>query len=189
MSTGKWLSLLFLTLWVTACGTTPDTRYYYLASNDQAQLQALALSGAIGVGPVEVAGHIDRPQLTTTNGSSQLTLASYDQWAEPLDKAIARVLLKEIEAQVETPVYRFPWRSDMQPRYSIRVQVDQLDRVDGRAILEANWLIVDLSGKHQPQQQTVALSVELSDQTYTALVDQYSLLVSQLGEAIVQSVP
>ena len=52
----------------------------------------------IGVGPIEIPSYLDRPQIITRMRLHELMLNEHALWAEPLDKALARVIALNLGA-------------------------------------------------------------------------------------------
>src|SRR5262245_63349391 len=91
-------------------GGSAPTRFYVLAPVDGA-----AVAGerplAIGIGPVSVAGYLDRPQIVTRPAADKIDLGEFDQWGEPLRDGITRVLAEDLARQLPgAKISTFPWR-------------------------------------------------------------------------------
>lgn len=182
-------SIYYLTvaLWgcllLASCGTTPDTRYYLL--------QATAISSAdvsgysIGIGPVQVADYLSRPQIVSTHGSNRLSLAEFDRWGESLDSGITRVLVENMALLTGSKrVVSYPWRSDEQPDVAVRIQILALDqRANNQAFLKARWVVVNNLNKQRIDTGISEFVVDTSDDP-SALVGAYSELLLQLSQKL-----
>ena len=186
----SYLSLLWviaISLALSACGSSPPTRYYYLPSADDGIQPVDALSSTVGVGPVSVAAYLERPQITTSDGESRLYLAQFDYWAESLDKAVLRVVADRIADRSDGAVYTFPWRRDAAVRYAVTIRIDRLDRVHNHAILQTTWAVADTK-QSSLQQYHRTITVVVEDGSYMALADAYSELLIMLADEIMASI-
>src|SRR5262249_21539005 len=80
-------------------GGSAPTRFYVLAPVD-----GVTVAGdrplAVGIGPVSLAGYLDRPQIVTRPAADKIDLGEFDQWGEPLRDGITRVLAEDLSRQL-----------------------------------------------------------------------------------------
>lgn len=189
MSVRLFSGIVFVLL-LSACASSPETRYYYLSVTDRvATPQKIALTGPLGIGPVSVAAYLNRVQITTSDGNHQLDLAMFDHWAEPLNKAVERVLVDYIANRSDQPVYAFPWPKHMPVSYAVTVAIDELDRIGNKAVLKATWMVTDTSKRVLSFQRRSDIVMTISDSSYEDLAAVYSRLIGQLGDQIIYSLP
>src|SRR5215468_1522054 len=125
-------------------GGSAPTRFYVLAPMDGA-----AVAGerplAVGVGPVSLAGYLDRPQIVTRPAADKIDLGEFDQWGEPLRDGITRVLAEDLARQLPgAKISTFPWRGPEAVRYQVLVDVTRFDGpAGGDTALEARWRVLD----------------------------------------------
>lgn len=168
-------------------GGSAPTRLYVLATVETPALPASeALS--VGVGPVHVAGYLDRPQIVTRRDADRIDLSDFDQWGEPLRDGISRVLAEDLARQMPSArIAVFPWRSLEGFRYRVTVSVMRLDGpAGGDLVLEARWYVLDGAGKE------VALKItRLVEPTggpgYSATVSAMSRALAALSRDIAQA--
>jgi len=130
-------------------GGSAPTRFYVLAPMDGATV-AGDRPLAIGVGPVSLAGYLDRPQIVTRPAADKIDLGEFDQWGEPLRDGITRVLAEDLARQLPgAKISTFPWRGPEAVRYQVLVDVTRFDGpAGGDTALEARWRVLDaLTGK------------------------------------------
>ena len=86
-----------------ACGSNPaKDRYYSLVLASEPALASESESDIrMIVGPVQLARYLDQPGLPIQTGASQIQSANHHFWAEPLDEAIAKVLVQDIAQQID----------------------------------------------------------------------------------------
>lgn len=134
-------AILMLTL--SACTQTPPTRFYVLAPSaaDAASVPNRTL--LVGLEPVELPGYLSRPQIVTRMAPVRLELGELDQWAEPLDAMVTRVLAESIYRLAPArSVQILPRRHGEAPERIVEVSVRRFD-VDAAAtaVLEADWAV------------------------------------------------
>ncbi len=104
----------------------------------------------LGIGPVSLAGYLDRPQIVTRPATDKIDLGEFDQWGEPLRDGISRVLAEDLSRQLPSArIAVFPWRGLDAVRYQVLVDVTRFDGpAGGDTALEARWRILDgVTGK------------------------------------------
>jgi uncharacterized lipoprotein YmbA len=98
------LSLLLLVL--SGCASTEPSRFYILSSlhgTEAEQVQEESEQGiAIGVGPVKIPAHLNRPQIVTRTSQNELKLAEFDKWAGSFKDGFTRVLAKNLSVLLST---------------------------------------------------------------------------------------
>jgi len=101
----------------------------------------------IGVGPLTFPDYLDRPQLVTRAGASEINLAPFANWAEPLKANVVRVMVENVSTITGTgAVYRFPWRVGHAPQFQLQMEIDRFDaapREDAVLVVSWEWLDQD----------------------------------------------
>jgi hypothetical protein len=137
-------------LTVAGCGTTPPPTFYQLTGTASTQLSGLERGIAVGVGPVNVATYLDRPQIVIRGVGHKLELSEFNRWVEPLTDSISRVIIVNLSNMLETTrVYKIP-RRNKTILLEFRVEID-IARFDGElggdALLVARWTIYGRQNK------------------------------------------
>lgn len=147
-------SLLILAafLLLTGCGRSVPISYYQLAPVRGEPLPvSLPADGdlLLGVGPVRLQEHLERPQLIRRTGTSRLQMAARHRWAEPLAANIAWVLRDNLATLLATEhLLLYPWDLATPVDYQVSLEILRCEgAADGSALLEARWTITDRSGK------------------------------------------
>jgi len=129
-------------------GTAP-THYYLIPSVLDQETRAPVTSDlsahTIAIGPITLAGHLDRPQLISRLNSSRLHLMDYDRWAEPLAEQIGRVLRENLAASPNPPqLLPYPWppRSGATDQLSLEIKRFELQK-GATALLVVDYRILD----------------------------------------------
>ena len=123
-----------------ACASTPPSRFYALepvSTNSDKQADAVV----IGMGPFSFPEYLMRPQIVTRTSGSELKMAEFDRWAEPLDKAFLRNLAMSVDAMVNTAVIvPVPYSGLVDIDLRLLGRVLRFDVDDsGTAVLQVQW--------------------------------------------------
>ena len=180
---------LCLLLLLTACGTSPPSKFYRLtpavAPTPGGQEPAL------GIGPVEIPEFLNRNALVYTRGGNQLQIDGTERWAEPLGYGIERVLGLNLSQLLGSDNLRFfPWDLRQAPDYGVRLRVLDLDASEGEATLVVDWVIYNpsdatpITRRISQFKQTVGPGQSLP----AALPAAYSALLYQLSETIAAAI-
>lgn len=182
--------LVLVTAWLaTGClGGTAPTRFYVLAAADAPAIPG-ARAMAVGVGPVSLAGYLDRPQIVTRPAADKIDLAEFDQWGEPLRDAIARVLAEDLSRQLpEARISAFPWRGLEAVRYQVIVDVTRFDGpTAGDTSLEARWRVLDATTGKELAAKTTRLAEPAGGPGYSMTVSAMSRALATLSRDIAQT--
>jgi uncharacterized lipoprotein YmbA len=86
------------------CGTTDPARFYTLSplAIPGTEAEAAGQGVAIGVGPIKLPEHLDRPQIVTRTSRNELKLAEFDRWAGSLADDFSRVLAENLSILLST---------------------------------------------------------------------------------------
>ena len=168
-------------------GGNAPTRLYVLAP---VETPALPASGAlsVGIGPVHVAGYLDRPQIVTRPNADRIDVGDFDQWGEPLRDGISRVLAEDLARQMPSArIAVFPLRGLESFRYRAVVHVLRLDGpAGGDLVLEARWYVLDTAGK-EVALKTTRLAEPTGGAGYSATVSAISRALAALSREIAQA--
>lgn len=180
------LSIIFLTTitLLSACSTRSPTPNFYLLENE---LSSKQYSGElrIGLGPVEVADYLQKPQIALRTRSSQIKFAEFDRWASNLRGLIINALQHDLAKQLNTNnIYEYPWRQSDQVDYSISIDIKRLDASfqSGEAYLEAKAIIKD--SDNNSFVETISLSQDLEQNSFDALVTAERQLLMHISEQL-----
>lgn len=136
-------------LWLAGCSASPAPRLYVLSPLPDAETVAGAAGDSanigigIGIGPVTLAPHLDRPQIVSRRGS-EIHLGELDRWAEPLADGIARVLAENLEQMLASDrLWLYPWPPPAPVDVQVMVEIRRFDDSgDGDARLAAHWTLL-----------------------------------------------
>lgn len=181
---------LLCTLLAGCVGNHSPAPSYYLLTAPSPAHNAAAADFAIGVGPVRVAPFLARTDITVHAGGSAMQLRERERWGEPLEQGVQRVLLQNLHALTGAETRNFPWRQSGAPRFAVRIDVIDLDRLgDGTALLEVSWLLEDLQSATVLETRQQRLTVDTASADTSALASAYSDLFAQLAAQIAAKLP
>lgn len=132
-------------LLLSACGRSPESRLYVLdplpAHSQKASRQYQHLR--IGLDEMTIPDYMLKPQVMLHFDEHRVELKQFDQWAEPLNKNMSRVIETNLLALLPgAAIERAPWPIEFKP--SIRLALDILQfEVDstGNSVLRVNYLV------------------------------------------------
>jgi uncharacterized lipoprotein YmbA len=194
--TKGFIALGALCLMVAGCATKP-TSFYLLSSLNTvtASKGAAGSSGAsptvsVGVGPVVLPQHLDRPQIVTRLSQNKVELNEFNQWAGALRGNFSEVLANNLSILIPTNrISLYPWKRSKQIDYQVAVHVDQFDVVaDGSAALIARWTLSKSDDNEPLLEKKSTISKPVSAQTYEAKVAAMSQLIEDLSKRIAAAI-
>ena len=174
-------------------GTQETARFYVLTSMSGSGAEtktAMARDDAtIGVGPVELPGYLDRPQIATRESRNELQFAEFDRWAGSLEKGFSSVLAENLSILLSTDrVAVYPWKTTPID-YQVTVNVSRFDgEPGGDVLLIARWTILGDNGKEVIFDSRSSLSEEASEDDYDAIVSAQSRLLEALSREIATAI-
>jgi len=171
-------------------GGSRPTRFYLLSSLAPDEVAGSG-SLSLGVGPVELPTHLDRPQIVTRVDGNRLELAEFDHWGEPLRANLTRVLADDLAVLLGTErVWTYPWRRAASVDYQIRVEVERFAAgPDLRVQLRGRWTLSDGAGRALETRMS-RLEVPVGSLTdYAAVVEAMSRSVEGLAREIAAAIP
>ncbi|PID45684.1 MAG: hypothetical protein CSB47_07790 [Proteobacteria bacterium] len=194
LSQSRGLTLILASL-LSACSTLGNndeglggTRFYSLTplalSSSKPTIQANNPSLRIGVGPIGLSRLLRRPQIITRKSATEVAMAEKHQWGGILKEDLSRVLTDNFSAILGTEnVEKYPWKLSFKPKYSVRIDIDQLDGKLGQNVtLKARWRL--LRGREEIAVRNSTITSKVSGSDYNAYVAAQSQALLQLTQEI-----
>lgn len=170
------------------CSRSAPTRFYLLRSiaSEPPERAAARTEGAVAVGPVKLPEYLDRPQIVTrANSGTQVVVADFDRWAEPLADGIKRVVVQNLAVLLPTTsVHGFPAVGEVPADFQVSLQVERLDATPGSATLEVSWSILDAGGTTVSPPTRFQSATRVAETTYDAFVSAESQALAQLSREV-----
>jgi hypothetical protein len=177
---------------------TPEARFFVLrsvAEPEAAPGARTAARGFVGVMPVRLPGHLDRPQLVTWLGPGELRIDEFLRWGEPLQAGLTRTLTENLQALLgEHHVARAPWRAAVVPRCRVATELRVFGlQPAGEVHLDGRWALLAADGETPLARGTASfrrgpLAPGPSGVEPAAEVDAMSELVADLAREIAAAV-
>jgi len=128
---------------------TPEARFFVLRSlAEAASPMSGSADGIVGVMPVRLPGHLERPQVVTEAGPNELLIDEFVRWAEPLGPASTRILTENLAALLSNRrVVGSPWAAGIALRCRVVVEIESFGpRSDGEVRLVGRWALLEPDG-------------------------------------------
>ncbi len=175
---------LILTIITTSllvgCQHSPRKQFYLLSATNS-NAQPTAITHSVGLGPIVVADYLQRSQLQVNRSENSLQLTENAYWGEPLQKGITRVLAINLMNQDPSrAIEMFPWRHDSAPTFSIRLHIHELHVINGKAVINASWKLIDSTTRQTVAQQHYIDSQDCNGSP-ESIAEAYSALVAMLA--------
>jgi uncharacterized lipoprotein YmbA len=150
----------------------------------------LANRPTVVIESVELAAYLRQSGMIVQTGDNQLQISKNHLWAESLELALPKALLRELQQQSDQYSYyikTLDWVG--QTDYRLRLQIDSLQSTEGGEVIT--------SGRYQliPSREPAdavfvdfGFSRDIQQDGYTYAVEQMNVLLGQIAAAIVTSV-
>jgi uncharacterized lipoprotein YmbA len=122
------------------CSSAPTTRYYVVTPLGAAAAAPVPGPSVVVAG-VRLPQYLDRPQLVTRSGDSQLQFQEFHLWGGNLAKDLTRVLTENLSQLLRSDsVIAAPHTLRLRPDFRVEVEVLRFERGDdARVHLTARW--------------------------------------------------
>lgn len=173
----------FITLIVQLNSCAPAKSYYVLSPEGPVPTGG---GMTIGVGPVALAGYLDRANLVFQESGNRMAVAESHRWAGDLEENISRVTATNLGRRLETGNVRtYPWGSDSELRYQVSLDIRQLHGTSaGDAVLDAAWRVYSLPDRRMVTSKSWSGTEPLKADGYDELAAAQSRLLARLATEI-----
>ncbi|MBI9087808.1 MAG: membrane integrity-associated transporter subunit PqiC [Desulfobacterium sp.] len=168
------------------CATQPSSYYVLNGPSPMVPDRTPLQNIAIGVGPVSIPGHLDRPQIVTRAGQHRIAINEFHRWGDSLKRQVAETLVMNLSALLQTPrVTIYPWERALRPQYQVHVTVHQFEGEPGKGTtLDAVWQIVATETQTQILTRGFTISVPVEGTGMAAYVKAQSTALGALSRDI-----
>jgi uncharacterized lipoprotein YmbA len=184
---------LFLVI-LTGCGSSAPTRFYLLNSLSGPETGQLVSdskdSMVIGIGPVTIPEYLDRFQIVTRTSNNKINLAEFDQWAEPMNENVSRVLVENLSQMLSTNnVSLFPSKVSDNLDYQIQIEiVDFEGKFGDKASLSVRWSILGDKGKRVLIKRKSNFKESVGSGNYEVLVAAMNKMLEDFSREIAETI-
>jgi uncharacterized lipoprotein YmbA len=179
------------------CSSSPPSRFYLLRAAEDPPGEAMPAAGgvAVGVGPVRIAGYLDRPQIVTRTTPNELSLSEYDRWAGSLEENISDVVVQNLSRMLRSErVFVYPWSSAAPIDFRVKLDIAELDGKPGDAVtLRAYWTVAREGekggdGGKGMTARSSRISEKVAGTGYEAVVEAMSRALASLSREIAEEI-
>ena len=191
------LAMMICWLVLAGClgGPSAPTNFYMLSplSPSQAGTAAATAEGRIPISlaTVVVPEYLNRNEIVVNLDNTVYRLAEFNQWAEPLNDNLTRVLAVNLTnlLQEDSITVFLSSDSSILPDYRLEVDVVRLDgNLGGQAALVAQWALLAGEEDDLILMRRLEYQEPATDQTYKGLVLAKSRMVEKLSRDIAAAV-
>jgi uncharacterized lipoprotein YmbA len=187
------IGVMLLLLGVTACGSAPPTptEYYVLAPSASMEDRVVehANKPTVVIENVELAAYLKQPGLIIQSGSNQLTVSRNHLWAESLELALPKALVRDLQQQSDNYSYylkSLDWVG--QADYRLRLRIDSLQATDqGEVVTSGRYQVIPGTSPASSVFVDFNFHRDLQQDGYTHTVEQMQVLLSEIAGAILGS--
>ena len=188
------LTLSFIALTQTGCGSSPNAKFYTLNAIDRTASEQPFNSGgqsvSVKVGPVSFPDTLDQSQIVSRTGENELILDEYHRWVGDFKDDFQRILVENISILLPTEhvalnhdIILFP--VDFQEIINVR----EFDGVlGGTVILNTDWTVARQGTDKKVFAKKSVLRETAKGVHYQDYVAAQSRLLEKLGQEIVAEI-
>ncbi len=182
--------LVIAMLLAGACASTSTPMRFYLLSPvaDVPTADNTLGDVLVLVGPLQLPGYLDRPQLVLRQADGQLSLREFDRWAEPLDGHLTSTVTANLVRLTGSPrviAFPLPARASADLRILGRVIRFEGDG-NGLVTLEIQWSISNARGEPRVPVRIDTYRSQASGADPAALVVALSEVVAQFSRQLAE---
>ena len=172
----------------TILSPQPDaTRWFVLATIeelDPARTAAERAGHSLGIGPLTLPDYVLRRELVSRRGATRIVPFQDELWAEPLEKAVARVLASDLTFLTGARAVPHPWFTTEAPEMRVRIAFERFELEErARAVLVATWVLENEDGDTLHEHRS-SIALPLADSNGTTAALELSRALADLGEEI-----
>ena len=181
-------TMLFLVCLLAGCGRSSPSNYYILDSGAVPAAPQILPGKSLRIAQVYIPGYLNRNNMVSRSaGRSNIDLAEFHLWAEPLGAGVGRVLEEIlVEPMRNSGVAVLPVGTDSPGDYVLTVDLQRLDgNFNATAVLQCQWTLYDRAERAIRRGQFSA-EEPVAGTEYAALADAESRLVQNLANYLAQ---
>jgi hypothetical protein len=180
-----------------ACGLlaprTDSTHYAVLASVDELPGEAATPASSplrLGLGPVTLPEYVRRSEIVSRVEGTRIVLSETERWAEPLDRAIVRVVAIDLQrATGAGRIVHHPWYERDRPEVQVEIAFSRCEGDEsGRVVVAARWSVRDLGTGTAPVERDSRIEREIAGQDGASTAMALSQALAELCREIAGSV-
>jgi len=178
--------LIIVVAWLLA-GCSSKSNFYQLHPKmvQKTEKKALKRGTVIGIGEVEVAEYLNKPEIVTRLSAGRIDVHEKERTAGSFPKNIQSVLAHNLSLLLPAyTVLTSPWEEPVSDRYRIYVVIDRFDGdSSGSVAMRGRWSLVDKIDEKVLFGESIDYSLQ-GGATLDAIVDTQSRLLDRLSRHI-----
>ncbi|MBW2426631.1 MAG: membrane integrity-associated transporter subunit PqiC [Deltaproteobacteria bacterium] len=168
------------------CASAPPEITYYLLRAEQVE-ETIPIEAPVraGIGRVVVAAYLMGSEgVMVETEPGEVRPATQHKWAEPLDAGLRWYVGSEVAAELGYQIGggltdRSTWD------YIIDISISRMHgTMDGRAVLEASFIVAPKDRGAKPSQGRFSRSIPLPQEGYSGIVEAQRILLSEFADQI-----
>lgn len=183
--------ILFFLVCLCSCGRSTPTRYYLLESRLGPMRVDNLPAKSLRVAQVEVPAYLNRNNIVSrVQGQTELILAEFHLWAEPVSNGVRRVVEEVLtKPMLEQGINVLPSGTEEKGDFVLLIDMQRLDgNFNEKAVLESRWTLLD--GNEQPVGRGIFAAEEMvPGADYDILVNSEGSLVRKFGQYLSKQLP
>jgi uncharacterized lipoprotein YmbA len=193
----KHVAIIFMSLALAGClgGQSAPTNFYMLSPLSPSSAGTATASAEarihIGLETVVIAEYLNRNEIVLNLDNTIFQLAEFNQWAEPLDANLTRVLAENLTNLLhDDSITVFPASESSIPLdYRLEVDVLRLDgNLGGQVTLISQWALLEAEEDDLKLMRRSKYQEPAADNTYKGLVLAQSRTVEKLTRDIAAAI-
>ncbi len=191
---GSMPSLVFVAMCLAACASGPAApiEYYVLAPQVPAADSVVERSNrpTLVIESVDLAAYLRQAGMIIQTGDNQVMVSKNHLWAENLELALPKALVRELQRQSDAYSYYLKsvdWVG--QTDYRLRLRIDSLQSTDrGEVVSAGRYQLIAAGRPEVPVVVDFNFARDLDQDGYAYAVEQMGLLIGQIAGTILGSV-
>ncbi len=184
---GRSLLLSGLMLLLSACGTSPNVRYYSLSPMDAEYGEAPDDTQRLGIGPFRMPDYLTRSKIVTRAAGAEVRIDEYNRWLEPVADAFHSIVAANVDFLTDDVVaVSFPYRILDSSELKVVGRVERFDADRrGEVSLVLQWAIATAeTGFVLPPRRAVYTAQASSANDYDAIARAMSDVLEQFSRDV-----
>jgi uncharacterized protein len=193
----KHVAIIFLSLALAGClgGQSPPTNFYMISPLSPSTAGTAPASAEarihIGLETVVIPEYLNRNEIVLNLDNTSYQFAEFNQWAEPLDENLTRVLEENLTNLLQDDSIEVLLASESSIPLDYRLEVDVL-RLDGNfgdeVTLIAQWALLESEEDELILLRRSKYQTPVADETVKELVLAKSRIIDKLSRDIAEAV-
>ena len=177
------LALLILTL--SACASSPPTRYFALdpVASGAGPAQGGGMGTPVKIDAVHIPPALDRDSIVRGESDNQLRISSEDRWAGDLGEMIRRVLTQDLAARLPSGMVIAPESPAPPSARGVVVDIMTFQPQAGEVVLDADWTLLQGTQSNAVLRRSVHLTTPAASSAQSQAAAM-STLLGQMADAI-----